>query len=91
MDLTEACRTGTHRKALEAMRDKLAEAMEVAEPAVVAQIAGRLQAVLTELATFPDAEEDAVDELVARRAARRAASDAQLRTKKRRPRTERGA
>ena len=86
----EACQSGNHRQALEAMRDSLAAAMDAAEPAVVAQIAGRLQAVLSELATLPDVEEDEVDELARNRKARRSAADLSLRPRKRRPRTELG-
>jgi hypothetical protein len=59
-----------HREGLIALRDKLAAAADVAEPAVIAQIAGRLQAVLDRLADL-DAqsppEVSSVDELLARR------------------------
>jgi hypothetical protein len=70
LSLTEAVKVG-HREGLEAMRDSLAAAMELAEPAVVAQIAGRLQAVLDRLAELSPAEEESLaDVLAARRAAR---------------------
>jgi hypothetical protein len=74
LTFTEAIKAG-HRQALEAMRDKLAGDMELAEPAVVAQIAGRLQAVLKELAELevPEAV-SASDEIAARLARRRAAA-----------------
>jgi hypothetical protein len=69
LTLTEAVKAG-HREALEAMRDKLAADMELAEPAVVAQIAGRLQAVLKELAELGGTEEvSPLDTIAARRAA----------------------
>jgi hypothetical protein len=70
LSLTEAVKVG-HREGLEAMRDSLASAMELAEPAVVAQIAGRLQAVLDRLAEIAPVEEESLDDvLAARRAAR---------------------
>jgi hypothetical protein len=47
--ISEAAVTGDRRKTLEAMRDKLARDMDEAPPAVVAQIAGRLSAILAEL------------------------------------------
>jgi hypothetical protein len=81
---------GSHREALEALRDELADSMEDADPNVKPQFAARIQAVLTELASLPDPKGTAVDDLVARRAARRAAADAKLRPKQRR-RTERRA
>lgn len=81
--LAEALK-GTHREALEALRDDLAESMGKADPNVKPQYAARIQAVLTELASLPDAKGTAVDELVARRAARRGAADTKLRAKQRR-------
>jgi hypothetical protein len=80
LTFTDAIKAG-HRQALEAMRDKLASDMELAEPAVVAQIAGRLQAVLKELAELevPEAVSPS-DEIAARLARRRAASTGQAST-----------
>jgi hypothetical protein len=76
LSLPEAVKAG-HRQALEAMRDKLAADMAIAEPAVVAQIAGRLQAVLRELADLGDAVEvNPLDDLAHRRARRESDSDA---------------
>jgi len=72
--VAEAARE-SQRAGLEAMRDKLAEAMDLADPAVVAQIAGRLQAVLKELAELPEVERSALDDLTAKRAARVAGAD----------------
>jgi hypothetical protein len=72
MSLVEAVRS-SHIAGLEALRDKLAVDMELAEPSVVAQIAGRLQAVMTELEAVRKATPDegsGLDELARRRAAR---------------------
>jgi hypothetical protein len=74
--IAEAAATGDRRKTLEAMRDKLARDMDEAPAAVVAQIAGRLSAILTELDEMPDTEKrSTLDELVARRQNRIAAAE----------------
>lgn len=61
------------RATLEAMRDDLAAAMDVADPAVKAQLSGQLVRVLDRLDSLPSEErsplDDAKDELAARRAA----------------------
>lgn len=76
LTLQQAVKAG-HRQALEAMRDKLAADMEIAEPAVVAQIAGRLQAVLNELADLGAGEEvSRLDELAKRRSGGMPGADA---------------
>jgi len=49
MSAAEAAKSGDRRSTLEAMRDKLARDFDDAPPAVVAQIAGRLSAILAEL------------------------------------------
>jgi len=49
MSITAAAATGDRQATLIAMRDKLAADMDEAPPAVVAQIAARLQSVLSEL------------------------------------------
>jgi hypothetical protein len=62
-----------HLDALRAMRDKLAADMDAAEPAVVAQIAGRLQAVLDRIAELEGqqpSKESPLDELLARRSSK---------------------
>jgi hypothetical protein len=61
------------REGLEAMRDSLAAALDVADPAVKAQIAGQLRAVIKDLAALPavEVEVSASDQLRARREARR--------------------
>jgi len=53
MAVLDAAQSGDHRKVLEAMRDTLAAAMDAADPAVQAQIAGQLRAVVKELAGLP--------------------------------------
>ena len=69
-----AAASGDQRAALEAMRDKLAADMELADPAVVAQIAGQLRATLKDLAALPPAAGGSkTDEVRARREARRRA------------------
>ena len=74
--IAEAAATGDRRKTLEAMRDKLARDMDDAPAAVVAQIAGRLSAILAELDEMPDTEKrSTLDELVARRQNRIAAAE----------------
>jgi hypothetical protein len=83
-DFTEALESGDHRRSLEALRSKLAEQMEQADPNVVPQYAARLQAVLSELASLPSVERTDVDDLVERRKARRASTDASQRAKQRR-------
>jgi hypothetical protein len=65
-------KSSNHREALTALRDILADHMLVAEPAVSAQIAARLQAVMTELASMPsEVAATKTDQLRARRDARR--------------------
>lgn len=74
-DLRAACATGDTRKALEAMRDDLADALGKCDPAVKAQIAGQLRGVLRELDGLPDKEQTSVaDELAQRRRSRRSAA-----------------
>ena len=58
-DLLEEIKSGDRRRALVAMRDELAAHMSAAGPNVVAQIAARLQAVLTELAGMPEEKSSA--------------------------------
>jgi hypothetical protein len=80
-----------HVEGLRAMRDKLAADMDQAGPGVVAQIAGRLQAVLDRIAELEGSavpEVSKVDELAGkRRQAGVAASDS--RTSSGRPRNVR--
>lgn len=78
VSVREAVASGDFRQALDAMADTLAVAMETAAPAVVAQIAGRLQAVLDrrrELDLENPPEESATDTLRSRAADRLQAAD----------------
>jgi hypothetical protein len=70
----DIARTGDRRKTLEAMRDKLADDMDQAPPAVVAQIAARLQSVLDDLEKLGDQKVSVLDELANRRTDRLAAA-----------------
>lgn len=66
--IAEAANTDNRRATLIAMRDKLARDMDEAPPAVVAQIAGRLAAILEEIDGLPDTEKvSPLDELDRRR------------------------
>ncbi len=68
MTIQAAAATNDRRATLIAMRDKLAADMDEAPPAVVAQIAGRLAAVLEEIDGLPDAQKvSPLDELNRRR------------------------
>jgi hypothetical protein len=67
----------SHLAGLQAMRDKLAADMDIAEPAVVAQIAGRLQAILDAIESVKRAtptQGSGLDELERKRAARQSNS-----------------
>ena len=69
--MSNPLKSDDHRAALVALRDILADHLLLAEPNVSAQIAGRLQAVLSELAAMPAAiTASKTDELRARRAKR---------------------
>lgn len=84
MSILEEARLG-QQQGLEAMRDKLAEAMDLAEPSVVAQIAGRLQAVLKELDGMGgEVKGSTVDEIANRRANRLADTSASTASGRRR-------
>jgi hypothetical protein len=66
--IADAAATGDRRRTLEAMRNKLAVDMDEAPPAVVAQIAGRLSAILAELDDLgTPGRTSALDELEKRR------------------------
>ncbi len=63
--------SGDHRRALEALRDRLAADLDVAPPTVSAQLAAQLRATLAELAGLPVViSGSVVDDLIARRKAR---------------------
>ena len=72
--IAQAAATGDRRQTLEAMRAKLAADMDDAPPAVVAQIAGRLSAVMVEIDELGGKQVSSVDDLTAKRDARFAAS-----------------
>ncbi len=75
MTTADKLKSDDHRTALMAMRDLLAEHLLIAEPNVSAQIAARLQSVLTELAAMPAVKKQStVDELREQRARRRKVS-----------------
>lgn len=66
-----------HRRRLERLRDRLEAAMDDAGTRDLAPLAGRYQAVLTELASLPAIEEsDGIDDLSAARRRRRAGASA---------------
>ncbi len=76
MTIADAAATGDRRAVLVAMRDKLAADMDEAQPAVVAQIAGRLSAILVELEELDAPKRvTTLDDLAARRADRLSAAD----------------
>lgn len=88
MTIAAAAASGDRRAALVAMRNKLAHDMDDAPPAVVAQIAARLQSVLAELDGLAvSGERDLADELKQRRldriAASKSAAPAKRQTRKR--------
>lgn len=68
MSVADAASTGDELVALEAMRAKLAVAMDEASPQVVAQVAARLQAVLERITELrPPVKESLTDVLAERR------------------------
>jgi len=73
--IADVAQGGDRRKTLEAIRDKLAADMDVAPPAVSAQLAGQLVKVLAELAELGNPQKvSALDELANRRKDRLAAA-----------------
>ena len=72
-DLVSAAKSNDRRSILEALRDELAVALQAADVAVKAQLAGQLRAVVAELAELPQFIADSPLEAAKRkRAARRA-------------------
>jgi hypothetical protein len=72
-----AAQSGDHRKALVALRDNLASALDAADPNVKAQLAAQYRAVLNELAALPDETKVSIrDDLAGRRADRQSAATA---------------
>jgi hypothetical protein len=73
MNNLEAAQSNDRRKALEAVRDSLAAAMDAAEPSVLAQLAGQYRQTLKELAELPEAVPSSpLEQAKQKRAARRA-------------------
>jgi hypothetical protein len=92
VSIATAASSGDRRTTLIAMRDKLAADMDTAAPAVVAQVAARLQAVLAEIdGLATEGEIDLADQLAQRRldriAATKSAQSASKQTRQRRPRS----
>lgn len=67
MNIHRAAQTGDEVATLEAMRDSLAAAMDVAEPAVIAQVAGRLEAVLKRISELRPVRKETLDDVLAQR------------------------
>jgi hypothetical protein len=65
--IAEAAATNDELATLRAMRDKLAADMDEAPPAVVAQISGRLEAVLKRITELGGAGEATLDDVLAER------------------------
>lgn len=72
--LREAVKAPDTREALEAIRDALAQSLEVAQANEVAPLSKQLVDVLGRLAALPVKEASTVDDLAAKRAARKARS-----------------
>ena len=67
MSIAATAATGDELATLKAMRDKLAADMDEAPPAVVAQISGRLEAVLKRITDLGGAGEATLDDVLAER------------------------
>jgi len=67
MSIATTAATGDELATLKAMRDKLAADMDEAPPAVVAQISGRLEAVLKRITELGGAQEATLDDVLAER------------------------
>lgn len=68
--MTAAAATGNTREALEQLRDTLAAAIDVADPAIVAQLSGQMVKVLAAIDALPSDKTSKVDDLAKRRADR---------------------
>lgn len=67
MTIHQAACSDDELTTLRAMRDKLAADMDAAEPGVVAQIAGRLEAILKRITELGGAQEATLDDVLAER------------------------
>ncbi len=65
--IAEAAATNDELATLRAMRNKLAADMDEAPPAVVAQMSGRLEAVLKRITELGGAQEATLDDVLAER------------------------
>jgi CHASE3 domain sensor protein len=70
--IAEVAATNDELETLRAMRDKLAASMDIAEPSVVAQVSGRLEAVLKRITELGGAGEATLDDVLAERRQQRA-------------------
>lgn len=73
MGVEQVVAEGDLRASLEALRDRLAQAVDVCEPRELAGLAKQLGEVLKALASMPGVEKSELDDLASRRSARRAA------------------
>lgn len=69
MNNRDAAASGDHRKALEVLRDTLAEQLDTTEAAIHAQLAAQYRATLAELAALPPAEGKSASERLKERIA----------------------
>jgi uncharacterized protein (DUF2267 family) len=69
MNNREAAQSGDRRKALEVLRDTLAEMLDTTEAQIHAQLAAQYRATLSELAALPPAEGKSASERLADRVA----------------------
>lgn len=67
MSIASVAATDDEVATLRAMRDKLAADMDIAEPSVVAQISGRLEAVLRRITDLGGSGEVTLDDALAER------------------------
>lgn len=75
MSVSAAAASGSRRKLLEALRDKLAVELETAGSGVVAQIASQLRATVEELEGLPLERGSVIDEIATRRKGRSAKAE----------------
>ena len=71
MSVLSAAQSGDELATLKAMRDVLAEAMDADNPAVVAQVSGRLESVLKRIAELDKGGKVTIDDALAKRRADR--------------------
>lgn len=69
MNNREAAASGSHRQALEVLRDTLAAQLDTTEASIHAQLAAQYRATLAEIAALPAQEEKSARERLAERIA----------------------